>query len=40
MRALPEGRLAPLEALLFGSATTAGGLAVLARRRGPAGRRW
>jgi protoheme IX farnesyltransferase len=29
-RALPEGRLAPLEALLFGSATTAGGLAVLA----------
>jgi protoheme IX farnesyltransferase len=30
MRALPEGRLAPLEALLFGAATTAGGLAVLA----------
>jgi protoheme IX farnesyltransferase len=29
MRALPEGRLAPLEALLFGAATTAGGLAVL-----------
>ena len=29
-RALPEGRLAPLEALLFGAATTAGGLAVLA----------
>ena len=30
MRALPEGRLAPLEALLFGAATTAGGLTVLA----------
>ena len=30
MRALPEGRLAPLEALLFGAAMTAGGLAVLA----------
>jgi protoheme IX farnesyltransferase len=30
MRPLPEGRLAPLEALLFGSATTAAGLAVLA----------
>ena len=29
-RALPEGRLAPLEALLFGSATTAVGLVVLA----------
>jgi protoheme IX farnesyltransferase len=29
-RPLPEGRLAPLEALLFGAATTATGLAVLA----------
>ena len=29
-RPLPDGRLAPLEALLFGCATTAGGLAVLA----------
>jgi protoheme IX farnesyltransferase len=30
MRPLPEGRLVPLEALLFGAATTAGGLVVLA----------
>ena len=30
MRPLPDGRLAPLEALLFGSATTAAGLLVLA----------
>src|SRR5213595_537443 len=29
-RPLPEGRLAPLEALLFGAACTAAGLAVLA----------
>jgi heme o synthase len=29
-RPLPEGRLAPLEALLFGAGLTAGGLAVLA----------